>query len=346
MNAGSGPDCPGRSWLPRRILVHVPRRSREYADQLTASLAAHPPGPPECRPPRPVPEVRAVDGPDEAASLAAWPDTFFGAGLEPSLLLEMPALRWIQWVWAGVDRLTLDGPFREALISGRWRLTRAVGMFGPGMAEYVLAQCLAHAWKLPAALQAQRERVWRRYEPALVRGRRLGVAGLGSTGIEVARLAQAVGMEVSGLTRSRRPAAPVRQVYPVTAMGEFLARLDYLVVTLPLTAETRGLFGAEALAAMKPGSVLINIGRGPVVDQAALIAALGEGRPGYAVLDVLSEEPPPADSPLWSLPNVIITPHIAGLSRPEDMVPLFLDNLDRLRAGQALRGEVDPRLGY
>lgn len=346
MSAGSGPHLPGRFWVPRRILVHVPRRSREYADRLTSSLTTYPSGPPENRPVRPVPEVKAVDAPDEASSLVDWPDTFFGAGLEPSLLLEMTALRWIQWVWAGVDRLTLDEPFREALIRGRWRLTRAEGIFGPGMAEYVLAQCLAHAWRLPTALQAQRERVWRRYEPALVRGRRLGVAGLGSIGTEVARLGQAVGMEVTGLTRSGRPAPPVRQVYPVTAMGEFLARLDYLVVTLPLTAETRGLFGAEALAAMKPGSVLINIGRGPVVDQAALIAALGEGRPGYAVLDVLSEEPPPGDSPLWSLPNVIITPHIAGLSRPEDIVPLFLDNLDRLKAGRALRGEVDPRLGY
>lgn len=346
MSSGNTRAGPDNSWfIPRRVLVFVPGRSSEYATLVRDALAerarrqAHP------EPAADPPVVRSAESPAQAADLCDWPDCFLGAGLEPSILLAMPHLRWVHWVWAGVDRLTMDPAFRKALADRPLLLTRTVDVFGPGIAEYVLAHCLALAWRLPETLEAQQSRQWRRVRPGRVRGKRLGVAGLGSIGAEVARLGRRVGMEVSGLTRSGEH-AEVGPVFPVSRMGEFVAGLDYLVLTLPLTPETTGLVGRPVLEAMQPGSVLINVGRGAVVDEKALVTALEAGRPGHAVLDVFTEEPLPPDSPLWHLPNVTITPHISGLSQPPDVVPLFLDNLDRMTAGRPPRGRVDPDRAY
>ncbi len=322
---------------PFRVLIHVPGSTADYERELSLAASGH------------SLELRAAASPSEAYRLADWPHIFLGAGLEPESLLKMPRLRWIQWVWAGVDTLMGHPPFATAVAGDRLRLSRAIGVFGGPIAEYVLAWCLCLARDIPRALAGQKRRAWERFEPSTLSGRRLGVAGLGSIGLEVARAAGCLGLEVWGLKRSPA-AAPagggVTRVFEPSRILEFVSGLDYCVVTLPLTTETRGLFRAEVFAAMKPSSVFINVGRGATVDEAAMVAGLRAGRPGWAVLDVFEREPLPPESALWSLPNAFVTPHNAGLSRPADMVALFLRNLELHRAGRPLVGQVDGHLGY
>jgi len=330
---------------PARVLVHVPARALEYAQALTSAVLR----PAKIAAPCAI-EVRVGVTAAEAQSLAPWPDIFFGAGLAPEVLLEMPRLGWIQWAWAGVDRLLDHRPFAEALAQSRFRLSRAVGLFGPPLAEYVLAYCLCLTQGIPQVLEAQRERAWRRFRPGRLAGKRLGVAGLGSTGGEIARQAARLGLEVWGCRRSGASPGPtpegIARVFGPTQLDVFVSGLDFLVLALPLTPATRGLFSAGLLARMKPASVLINVGRGALVDERALVEALRAGRPGWAVLDVFEREPLPPESKLWSLPNVIITPHLAGLSRPDDIGDLFLHNLAAYRSGGPLAGEVRADLGY
>lgn len=321
---------------PSRVLLFVPGRTTDY-EQVLTSIAV----------PGPDLELRAVPTAEAARALGEWPEIFLGTGLGPELLLGLPNLRWIQWVWAGVDTLTGDKAFRQALCEGL-RLTRAAGIFGRSIAEYVLAWCLYEARNMGRSLAARRDRVWDRFEPGLLAGHRLGVAGVGSVGSEVARLAAALGLEVWGFRRD--PALPpppgVSRGFGPSGFDDFLAGVDYCVTTLPLTDETRGLFDSTAFAAMKPSSVFISVGRGGVVDEAALVEGLRAGRPGRAVLDVFRVEPLPAASPLWSLPNLVVTPHHAALSQPAAVCGLFLENLQRYRTGLPLAGQVRGETGY
>lgn len=325
-----------------RVLVYEPRLGGSYAAGLAGRADL---------------EVHLAAAPELDSPWADGPDVFFGAGVAAGTLLGLPRLRFVQWVWAGVETLLGDPAFAGALASGRLVLGRAVGVFGRPIAEYVLAYCLAVAQDIPRALAAQRGRVWKKYRPGLVRGRRLGVAGLGSVGGAIARLASLVGFEVSGLTRSgqarpqgradkgRRGAMPGK-VFGPGAILDFVRDLDYLVLALPLTPETRHIINGEVLGQMKETATLINVGRGALVDEPALVAALKAGRPGRAVLDVFETEPLPPDSDLWTLPGVIVTPHIAGLSRADDIIPLFIRNVAHFRRGEPLEGEVRPALGY
>ena len=153
-------------------------------------------------------------------------------------------------------------------------------------------------------------------------------------------------MRVIGVSRSGRGRRDVERVYRPRAIAAALARADFVVLTLPLSAATRGLIGAPALAAMKPTAWLINLARGPIVDEAALIAALRARRIGGAILDVFDTEPLPPEHPLWAVDNVVITPHISGPSTPAEIAPIFADNLRRYLAGRPLRHEVDRRRGY
>ena len=153
-------------------------------------------------------------------------------------------------------------------------------------------------------------------------------------------------MRTVGLSRSGCRLDGFDWVHPVESLAEFLAGLDVLALCLPLTAETRGMIGAEQLACMKPSAILVNVARGPIVDPSALVDALRNGTLAGAILDVFAQEPLPESCPLWSLDNVTITSHQAGLNEPDEIVDYFLDNLRRLRAGEPLRGLVDPRHGY
>ncbi len=268
----------------------------------------------------------------------------------PDLVELAPRLRWLQLTSAGADRLAENPVFGSGVT-----ITTASGIHGIPIGEYVLGAMLALAKGFPRAMTAQRERAWRQYLPDELHGRTVGIVGLGAIGREVARLAKAFGMRVLACRRScsypqeRLAEVPgVDLLLPVSELRRLLAEADYVVLAVPLTPETRGLIGREELAAMKTGACLVNVARGPVVDEDALLEALRSGHLGGAVLDVFREEPLPSESGLWDLPNVILTPHIAGGTPRyvERAVDLFCDNLRRYVAGQPLRNVVDPRRGY
>ncbi|HXG41262.1 MAG TPA: D-2-hydroxyacid dehydrogenase [Dehalococcoidia bacterium] len=268
----------------------------------------------------------------------------------PDLPQLAPRLRWLQLTSAGVDRL-LESPVLRSGIT----VTTASGIHAVPIGEYVLGAMLALAKGFPQAMAAQRERAWRPYLPDELHGKTVAIVGLGAIGREVARLAKALGMRVLACRRScqepqeRPPDAPeVDLLLPPSHLPQLLAEADYLVLAVPLTPETRGLIGRQELASMRQGACLINVARGPVVDEDALVEALRSGHLGGAVLDVFSQEPLPADSDLWGLPNVLLTPHISG-GTPRYMeraVDLFCDNLRRYLAGEPLRNVVDPLRGY
>ena len=214
------------------------------------------------------------------------------------------------------------------------------------MAEYTLGWCLWVTQRMEAFREAQRQRVWRALDPAPLHGRTLAIVGLGEIGRAIARAGRALGMRVIGVSRRGRKVRGVTAMYRPSAIARALGQADFVAVVLPLTEETRGLIGEAELRAMKASAWLINIGRGAVVSEAALVRALTAGQIAGAILDVLDTEPLPPDHPLWALPNAVITPHIAGPSVPGEIAPVFNDNLRRYLAGRRLRFVVDRRRGY
>ncbi len=259
----------------------------------------------------------------------------------PRRLLPLAArLRWAQCMGAGVER------FLGPELPPRVIVTRAAGIFGPWMAEYTLGRCLWVSQRIEQFRRQQQERRWAPVDPIPLRGRTLCILGLGDIGRHIGRAARGLGMEVVGVSRSGRRVKEADRIYRTGAIRQALGRADFVVVTVPLSADTRGLIGAAELAAMKPSAWLINIARGPVVDEKALLEALRERRIGGAVLDVFDQEPLPAEHPFWGLDNVAITPHIAGPSTPAEIAPIFNDNLRRYLAGRPLRYVVDRKRGY
>ena len=255
------------------------------------------------------------------------------------VLGDWPGVRWVQSTWAGVTPL-IEHPRRD------YRLTGVKGVFGAQMAEYVLGYLLAQRLRLLERLGRQAERDWWPQPSDTLEGRTLGILGAGSIGAEIARRARAFGMDVIGLSHSGRAHEAFDEVSPVAALTDFLPRCDFVVGVLPDTPATRGLLDERAIAAMKPGAWLVNVGRGSLVDEDALAAALDAGRLGGAVLDVFRTEPLPRSSPLWHARNTLITAHVAARSWPRDIAAVFLDNYRRFTAGEALRYEVDFERGY
>jgi glyoxylate/hydroxypyruvate reductase A len=267
-------------------------------------------------------------------------DVVFGWRLPARTLAGARHLRFVQVMAAGVDDLLGNPAFDRAL-----PLVCARGTFGPLMTEYVLAMLLAVEKDVRRLFRQQEERTWKPFRPGYLRGKVLGLAGLGSTA-QLARVADALGMVVLGYRRQPAPAAGVHEVYGPGRLDAFLRQLDYLVLALPLTPETEGLFGLPEFRQMKPSAWLINIGRGRVLREPELVEALRARVIRGAILDVFAEEPLPASNPLWTLENAVITPHLAAASIPETMVELLLANLDNWRAGRPLQGLVDPERGY
>lgn len=287
-------------------------------------------------------ELVAARTPSEAQAAVADAEVVLTSGLmDPGYLRAARRLRWLQATSAGVEPLLAPG----ALPAGV-RLTRLTGSFGPRMAEYVLAYMLAVTQRIPLALRQQAERRWQPYRPDVLAGKTVGVAGLGRIGGEVARRCALLGLRVLGCSRSRPEDLPLAAWYPPERRAEFVAGCDFVVLCLPATPETRRFIGPAELDAMRPGAWLVNVGRGALVDEAALAEALRAGRIGGAVLDVFEREPLPPDSPLWSLPNAIVTPHVAGPTLPEEAVAAFVANLRRYLRGEPLLDEVDLRRGY
>jgi len=259
----------------------------------------------------------------------------------PDAVCAACSLRWIQAAAAGVDALHAAGLPPEGVT-----LTRIAEGFGEPIAEYVLGHLLAIAQRVEAVHRHQAERAWVPFETELLGGQTMGVAGVGAIGKVVAQRGAAMGMRTVGLARSPQEVAPFEQVYGEDELDAFLSDLDVLVLCLPLTPRTRHLIGRRELGMLKRSCILVNVARGAVIDEAALIEALDRGGIRAAVLDVFEREPLPADSPLWAMDNVTITPHHSGLNRPAMIAGFFLDNLARYRSGRPLRGVVQASRGY
>jgi glyoxylate/hydroxypyruvate reductase A len=316
---------------PRTILVYHPEVGQEPVACEYAALIK--------RPSRAL-EISACWTPEAAEAVIGDAEILYAWKFPQALLARASKLRWIQVMGAGVERFLVPELPRRVI------LTRAAGIFGPWMAEYTLGWCLWVTQRIDLFRRQQHERRWIPVDPVRLRGATLCVIGLGDIGRHIARAARAVGMRVVGVTRSGRPVAGVERVYRAGATRTALMRADFVVLTVPLVPETRGLVGEPQLAAMKPSAWLINIARGPVVDEKALLEALRERRIAGAVLDVFDDEPLPPVHPLWALDNVAITPHIAGPSLREEIAPIFNDNLRRYLSGRPLRYVVDRGRGY
>jgi len=289
---------------------------------------------------KPVFSVAVCATPAEAEARVADAEILYAWNFPSELLPRAARLRWVQNMGAGVER------FMVPELSRRVTVTRVGGTFGPWMAEYVLGWCLHVTLRTELFRAQQRERKWLPVDPLRLHGSTLCVVGLGDIGRAIARAARGVGMRVVGVNRSGKRVAEAGRVYKTRDIGKAVAAADFIALTVPLTEATRGLIGAAELAAMKPSAWLINIARGPIVDEAALLDALKGNRLGGAVLDVFDEEPLPRDHPLWKLDNVVITPHISGPSAPAEIAPIFNDNLRRYLTRRPLRYVVDRERGY
>lgn len=254
------------------------------------------------------------------------------------------SLRWVHIASAGVDRLLFPELAESDVV-----VTNSRGIFDEPIAEYVLGMVLCFAKDLHTTLRFQGDREWRHRETERITGARALVVGTGPIGRAIGRRLTAAGLSVGGIGRTARPADPdLGDVRPWDELYAALAEADYVVLAAPLTDLTRDMIDAAALAAMRPSARLINVGRGGLVDEKALVEALEEGRIAGAALDVFATEPLADSSPLWTLPNVIVSPHMSGDAKGwrERLVELFADNLARYREGHTLRNVVDKHLGY
>jgi phosphoglycerate dehydrogenase-like enzyme len=276
------------------------------------------------------------------------------------LLARAPRLRWVHSATAGVERVLTPTALARGVV-----ITNARGVFSRPIAEYVMLMVLAVCRRLPMLLELQRERTWQPLEGRELRDVTVGVVGFGSIGRAVAGLASSFGCRVLATRRrpergtdsdagagdgSESPLEPTGavEVLPSDELPRLLAESDFVVLALPLTPETEDLFGAELLARMKRHAWLINVARGRLVDERALVRALRDGSLGGAVLDTFRDEPLPPTSPLYDQPNAIVTPHTAwSTARVLDRsIELFCENLERFRRGEALHNVVDPGMGY
>jgi phosphoglycerate dehydrogenase-like enzyme len=285
---------------------------------------------------------------EELRAGLAWADVMLGwnfrAGDLRDAWSEAGRLDWIHWSGAGVDALL----FPE-LVDSPVLVTNARGAFDRPMAEYVLGLVIAMAKGFPETLAAQVDRRWLYRTADRIQGRRVLVVGTGSIGRAIARMLRACGMLVDGVARRAREGdADFAHVHGAGDFDAPLAAADYVVLITPLTDETRGLFGAARFARMKPTARFINVGRGALVDEEALVRALKAGHIAGAALDVFAEEPLPAVSPLWDAPNLIVSPHMSGDTHDfrEVVAAQFVDNLRRYASGEPLVNLIDKARGF
>jgi len=271
---------------------------------------------------------------------------FLNADAFDRLLVRAPRLAWVHTATSGVERALTPAARARGIV-----VTNARGVFSAPIAEYVLMMILAVSRRLPQLLELQRERTWQPLEGVEMHDVTVGVVGLGSIGRAVADLVTAFGGRVVAMRRRTSVAAddpPLAEILGPDSLPSLLAAADFVVLAAPLTPDTEGMIDAAALAAMRPDAWLINVARGRLVDERALLDALREGRIGGAILDTFRDEPLAASSPFYDLPNVIVTPHTSWSSGRvlDRSVELFCDNLRRFAAGAPLRNVVDPAAGY
>lgn len=292
------------------------------------------------------PRVRVVAATDlaRAIELAPQAEIMVGWNVPREAVQRAPKLRWIHSTAAGVDQLLHPEVLEREIV-----ITSSSGIHQP-LVEHVFAMVLALTRRLHIAIRNQVHRRWERRQATgdEVRGKTMGVLGLGHIGAEIAEKAHVFGMRVIGTKRTPADVPHVDRIYPPDELREVLRASDVVVIALPLTSDTRGLLGEAAFRAMKRTALVINIGRGPIVQEAALVRALQEGWIGGAGLDVFEREPLPADSPLWGMEHVIITPHVSGgwPGYMDAAIPLLCDNLRRYLDGAPMRNLVDKARGY
>jgi len=285
-------------------------------------------------------------GKDKLDALLTETEVIFGFVPPKNIIARAPKLKWMQAVSAGVDRHQGTDIWKSDVI-----MTGVSGIHATPIGEYVLEFMLMLAKNAPLGFKMMQTRNWQRYMVSTLRGKTVGIIGLGNIGREVARLARAFGMRVIATRRSVKKAGKARNVdllLPRDRLKELLKASDYVALTLPLTPETRHIIGEAELKAMKSTAYIINIGRGGLIDQEALIKALDAKQIAGAGLDVVTPEPLPKESRLWDFDNVILSPHVSG--GMEDYMlhatELFCDNLKRYLEGRKLLNVIDKKKGY
>ena len=307
----------------KKILIYHPG-----ADTIRAALLSS------------FPNLKIVIAIDDAEFGREVPDAavVIGQRFNPTPLRNAHALEWLHITLAGVDFLA---PVK-AHLSGV-TLTNARGIIADHIANYVIGAVVMMQWNFPELLRNQSNKIWRRWATKPLAGQVVGIIGLGAIGQEIAKRAVALGLTAIGVRASGNPIPGVAKVFRPEQIEECLRAADFVILALPSTASTAKLMGDREFKAMKRGAHFINIARGAVVDESALISALQHKLIGGACLDVFAEEPLPDSSPLWAFPNVIITPHSSGVTTDFDErnAVLIADNLRRYLHGQSLTNIVD-----
>ena len=302
--------------------------------------------------PYPPPGQQSTSGAEPQASArdffaeAPNADVIVGFRLPKDILRLAPKLKWVHAIGAGVEHLLALGLLEKGVL-----LTNSTGVNARPIAEYVIGAFFAHAKHLEERLQAQSERRWARFYNTLLKGKTVGVIGLGHIGRDVARLAAALEMEVLAVRSAPAPgetAPNVARLYGQKDLLEVLGRSDFVAVCVSLTPQTARMFGPKEFLAMKRDAYFLNISRGQVVDERAIVQALRSGHLGGAALDVFEREPLPPESELWTTPNVLISAHnSAGIKDSQSQViELFCENLRRFQSGQPLLNRVTSERGY
>ena len=296
-------------------------------------------------------EVVSVETDADLPAALADADAFLGWRIPEEDFAAARRLRWFHSASAGVEESLFP-----ALIDSAVTMTNSTGLHGVCIPEHIMGQMLVLARNFHEAVRLQSRAEWNRFAIIVhqgglreLHGSKLAILGAGPIGANLARMAVAMGMTVRVMRRdASKPVAHAEAVVAPADLHALLAWADFVVLAVPLTAETRGLIGAAELRAMRASTYLINVARGEVVDEAALVECLRAGGIAGAALDVFDQEPLPSDHPLWALPNALLTPHISGYTATyfDRMLALFEDNLGRFLAGQPLRNVVDKRLGY
>jgi phosphoglycerate dehydrogenase-like enzyme len=263
---------------------------------------------------------------------------------EPKLIRDtlplLSRLKWVQSIYAGVEPLVAPGQRRD------YTLTNARGVFGELMSEYVFGYLLFHEKKILERIRAQRSAQWQRPESGVLRGKTIGLLGVGSIGAHLAGTAKHFGMTVRGYTRASETSPQVDRYFHGDDLIKFVEGLDYLVSVLPRTEETNKLVDTNLLDALASHAVFINVGRGNAVDEPALVRSLNQGKLAAAVLDVFEKEPLPEGHPFWTTPNLYMTFHTSAISYPENITRLFIENYQLYTEGKPLKYVVDFERGY
>jgi glyoxylate/hydroxypyruvate reductase A len=310
--------------MPHRLLIYH-KDSRIYEEILSDKLTGA--------------EIHSAVNPEEALDLIEKTEVILSWQIPDDLLKKARRLRWFASTAAGNEGL-VNNPHLPWEVA----LTKTT-IYGEMMAEYVFAYLLYFGRQVGTYLADRKERAWNRRRPMRLRGKVMGILGLGSVGKEIAKRGKQFGMSVFGVKRNPEAVENVDQVFKPGDLGKMIPQVDTLVVALPLTPETEHYLGEKELLLMKEEALLFSIGRGRTIDEKALVKVLKTNRI-QAVLDVFETEPLPPESELWDLKNVMITPHVSGVSIPEEICEEFIRNYHRWVKGEPLIGMVDREKGY